>query len=145
VSYTFNADGTFVFVDNGGPETGTYTLPGPGRISTTSGGVTVVTDYVVTSNQLLLGALSPQGTVSGLVGVWSSTMTSTQSGTSTTTVTLNSDMTATYAVTTSGTQSIDGTWVAETGGLALTLTGLGVQHYKSIGTLGIGILHFTKN
>jgi hypothetical protein len=144
VSYTFDSDGTFVVVDDGGSEAGTYTLAGPGRLSMTSGGETVVTDYVVTSNQLLLGALIPQGSISGLVGVWSSTAIA-QSGTSTTTVTLNSDMTGTLAVTTSSTQSIDGTWVAETGGLALTLTGLGVQHYKSIGATGIGLLYFTKS
>jgi hypothetical protein len=148
-SITFTADGKTMTAEGANTETGTYSVPAMGRVSLVPDGAgqTIVTDFVVDHNKLILTAFLPVGTPNGNVGTWTN---HTTSGTmmSTATVVTNSDMTASYTLTgPSGTQAFTGTWAAESIGFVLSATQpapLAFQ-FRPIGTLAIGYLIFAKS
>lgn len=148
-SITFTIDGKTMTTNNGMVETGTYSVPAMGRVQLDPDGAgqTLVTDFVVDSNKLILTAFLPVGTPSGNVGTWTN---HTTSGTmmSTSTVVTNSNMSASYALTgPSGTQTFTGTWAAESTGFVLNATSPAAVtfHFRPIGNLAIGYLIFVKS
>jgi hypothetical protein len=132
---TFNSNGTLVEMDTGKPDaTGTYSLPSAGRVLLTptpgmgsgSDSGPIETDYVATSDHLLLTAFLPVGTVNGFVGTWHNS-TTTNGSVQTIDLALAANNTATFTSTSSqGTIPITGTWAANPVGFTFTGTSLSV-------------------
>lgn len=144
---TFRADGTFTLGGNGASnnDSGTFTVPSPNHLRF-AGTQTIETQFVTDGTHLLLSALPAMGTVTGLVGTWSGQSIS-GGATATVTVAVNANTSASYTLTgPSGTMTLDGTWVAEGTGLALTTTGTTsiTFHFRPIGSLAIGTQLFMK-
>jgi hypothetical protein len=154
-SITFNTDGTILEMDPGKPDgTGTYSLPSAGRVLLThtpgmgsgSDSGPIETDYVATSDHLLITAFMPVGTVNGFVGTWHNS-TTTNGATQTIDIALAANNTATFTSTTSqGTIPITGTWAANPVGFTFTGTSLSVTlKFVPIGAnQAIGYLAFVK-
>jgi hypothetical protein len=142
---TFRANGTVSLGDATGADEGTFTVPMPGKLRMVFPGSTLESDYVLVNDRLMITAFLPQGTVTGLVGMWRNVTTSTTTGTAV--MDIRADMTASYILTgPSGTGTWDGTWVAEGTGFeftATTPTALSL-HFRPIGTAAIGTQLFAK-
>lgn len=143
-SATFRADGSVSLDRATDSSTGTYLVAG-GRITIDpddAGEDTLVTDFVVTSDRLLLNAFLPDGAPTGFVGTWVN-HTTTGTADATYTLALAADMTGSFTI---GTSAVTGTWAAEATGLVfngttpLTLT----QHFQPVDDLALGLLLFSR-
>jgi hypothetical protein len=141
----FRANGTVTIGDTN-PDEGTYSVPTAGRLRMVFASDTIESEFVIGNNHLLLSAMLPQGTVTGLVGTWKSTfMTGGVAGT--TTQVINNNNTGSYTLMgPSGSQKWTGTWAAEGTGLVFTATtpSAVTYHYRPIGMAGIGLQLLTK-
>lgn len=150
-SVKFGADGSVLQKTSGKPDsTGTFTIPSAGNVSVTTTGSgsnagTIVTQYVVSGNHLMLTAFFPQGTVNGYVGMWRNQ--TTDKGTAETIeFDVKADMTATFTLTAAGgsPMSLSGTWAADSTGVMFT-TQLASFHFTNINNFqAIGYLYYVK-
>lgn len=117
------ADGSYQVVEPDGVQTGTYTADDR-DITLSEGGETITMQYVVTDDRLLVGALTPDGDVDGLVGTWAGTA---QRGDEhiSLVLELRADETARYERDSSdptgdGDEVLEGTWRRDGGDLVTT-------------------------
>ena len=69
---TFRVNGTVRLGDAATGNEGTFTVPSPGRVRMVFAH-TLETDFVVTTDHLVLTAFLPQGATTGFVGTWMTT------------------------------------------------------------------------
>jgi hypothetical protein len=145
-SITFHADGTTAIVDNGGTQTGTFSVPATGRVHLDPDGSPppIETDFVVGGNHLILTAFLPQGTVTGFVGTWKNETTTGTMPMTTTSIDVRADHTATLML---GTATFVGTWADESTGFVFNATTpiAVTYHFRPIGTQAIGYLYYVKS
>ena len=154
-SIAFHPDGTVAEMDpNMATKTGTYSLPSAGRVLLTptpgmgsgSNSGPIETDYVATTNNLVLTAFLPQGTVNGFVGTWRN-VTITNGATQTIDMAVAANNTATFTSTTSqGSIPITGTWAADPVGFTFTAPSytLSLKFVPIGANQAIGYLAFVK-
>lgn len=116
--WTFGDDGTVSMVEDGVTSAATYTLDGDALTLTVvdpNETLTIETTVLVGDDELVYGAIFPEGAVDGAVGTWGGD-TTVNDRASRTTLTVRADQTA-HMVQVSGTDPetiLDGTW-AESG------------------------------
>jgi hypothetical protein len=144
-SITFHADGTTATVQPGGTQTGTFSVPSPGRVHIDPDGSPppIDTDFVIGNNHLILTAFLPQGTTTGFVGTWLD-QTTNGSTPSTTSIDVRADHTATLML---NATAFVGTWADESTGFVFNATTpiAVTYHFRPIGTRAIGYLLFVKS
>jgi len=143
---TFRANGTVSLGEEAAASEGTYTVPTPGRLKMVFGTDAQELDFVIGNDHLLLSAMVPQGTVTGLVGTWKTTFTTNGTmGSSTMMIAANNTGAYTLSGPT-GSQVWNGTWATEGTGLVFTATTPTAltSHLRPIGMAGIGTQLFTK-
>lgn len=123
---TLGKDGSYVLVqhDGGDNKTAMYTADGTSiTVSGNASGTTFtqVEPYVATSDQLMLGALTPDGSIDGVVGIWGAAA-KTNDDVITVSLELRQDNTAHYVhdETTGDSETDDGTWAFDQSDVVFT-------------------------